>query len=294
MGGVRGAHYAVTVLRIDPHTHSACSDGTDAPGDLMVAAARAGLDVIGLTDHDTYAGWDEAAAQLERTGVALMRGVEISCSSHGISVHLLAYMPDPSDQALLDTFEHTRRSRLTRAQRIVVNLQADYPISWDLVSRFAPPGDGPVGRPHIADALVAVGAFPDRTAAFQRALSPRGPYFVRHWAPDPVDAVRLVRDAGGVPVLAHPLARLRQRVIGEDVIAEMAQAGLFGIERDHRDQTPDDREEIDRIARRLQLQETGSSDYHGTGKPNRLGEHLTSPYVYRAIEDQARLEVLRP
>ncbi len=283
------------MIRIDPHTHSACSDGTDAPAQLMRAARRVGLDVVGLTDHDTLAGWDEAAAEVPHTGVALMRGVEISCSSAGITAHLLGYMPDPQDPGLQATFAHTRESRLTRARRIVENLSADYPITWEMVQRFAPADGGPVGRPHIADALVAIGAFPDRSAAFVTALHPAGPYYVHHWAPDPVDAVRLVRAAGGVPVLAHPRAAQRQRrMISEDTIAQMAQAGLFGLERDHRDQSAAEREEVDRIARRLGLQETGSSDYHGTGKPNLLGENLTSEYVYRAIEDEARLEVVRP
>ena len=282
------------VLRIDPHTHSRCSDGTDAPTELMRAAARVGLDVIGLTDHDTFAGWGEAAGMVPETGVALLRGVEMSCAAQGITVHLLAYLPDPRDPGLLDAFERTRSSRVTRARRIVEKLAADYPITWEQVQSFAPSDGGPVGRPHIADALVAIGAFPDRSAAFVKALHPSGPYYVHHWAPDPVEAVRLVLAAGGVPVLAHPRARARQRLLPEDVIADMAAAGLFGIERDHRDQDAQDREDVDRIARRLHLMETGSSDYHGTGKPNLLGENLTSEYVYRDIEERGRLEVVRP
>ncbi len=131
--------------------------------------------------------------------------------------------------------------------------------------------------------------------AFEYVLHPAGPYFVHHWAPDPVEAVRLVRDAGGVPVLAHPRAAQRQeRMVSDDTIADMASAGLFGIERDHRDQSAAERDEVDRIARSLGLHETGSSDYHGTGKPNLLGENLTSEYVYRAIEDEAAMEVVRP
>ena len=260
----------------------------------MWAAARVGLDVIGLTDHDTFSGWDEASAQVSQTGVALMRGVEISCSAEGISAHLLAYMPDPTNQGLINTFTHTIESRASRAERMVENLSADFDITWEEVLTFAPSDGGPIGRPHIADALVATGAFANRDAAFVEALHPRGPYYVRHWAPHPVDAVTLVRQAGGVPVLAHPRARKRQRVLPEDVIDAMAQAGLFGLERDHRDHDAQDREEVDRIAARVRLQETGSSDYHGTGKPNRLGENLTSEYVYRDIEEQALMEVLRP
>lgn len=282
------------VLRIDPHTHSRFSDGTDTPTELMRAASRVGLDVIGLTDHDTFAGWDEAAQMVPEVGVALLRGVEMSCAANGITVHLLGYLPDPGDPGLAAAFERTRASRATRARRIVERLAADYPITWDQVEAFGPSDGGPIGRPHIADALVAIGAFPDRSAAFAHVLHPSGPYYVHHWAPDPVDAVRLVVAAGGVPVLAHPRARARQRLLPEDDIADMAEAGLFGIERDHRDQAAQDREDVDRIARRLHLQETGSSDYHGGGKPNRLGENLTSEYVYRDIEARGRAEVIRP
>ena len=198
------------VKRIDPHTHSAYSDGTDTPAQLLAIAAQAGLDAIALTDHDTTTGWDEAAAAVAHTGVSLIRGAEMSCSSSGITVHLLAYLFDPANPGLVDNFRRTREDRETRAVRMVENLSVDYPITWEDVAAFAPEG-GPVGRPHIADALVAAGAFPDRSAAFVAALHPSGPYYVHHWAPDPVEAVRCVREAGGVPVLAHPRARKRQR-----------------------------------------------------------------------------------
>ena len=186
------------VKRIDPHTHSAYSDGTDTPAQLLAIAAQAGLDAIALTDHDTTTGWDEAAAAVTHTGVSLIRGAEMSCSSSGITVHLLAYLFDPASPGLVDNFRRTREDRETRAVRMVENLSADYPITWEDVLAFAPEG-GPVGRPHIADALVAAGAFPDRSAAFVQALHPSGPYYVHHWAPDPVEAVRCVRQAGGGP-----------------------------------------------------------------------------------------------
>ena len=115
-----------------------------------------------------------------------------------------------------------------------------------------------------------------------------------HWAPDPVDAVELVRAAGGVPVLAHPRARARQRLLPEEVIDMMKDAGLFGIERDHRDHTEEDRADVERIARRLKLEVFGSSDYHGLGKPNQLGENLTDQSVLNKLEEEAFLEVLHP
>lgn len=281
------------VKRIDPHTHSAYSDGTDTPARLLEVAARAGLDTIALTDHDTTAGWDEAVSAVADTGVSLIRGAEMSCSASGITVHLLAYLFDPASPGLVDNFRKTRQDRETRAQRMVANLSADYPITWEDVLAFAPDG-GPVGRPHIADALVAAGAFPDRSAAFVAALHPSGPYYVHHWAPDPVEAVRCVREAGGVPVLAHPRARKRQRLLPESTIADMARAGLFGIERDHRDHGPEDREDVERMARDMGLAIFGSSDYHGDGKPNRIGENTTDPEVIAEVVAQGLIGVVCP
>lgn len=117
---------------------------------------------------------------------------------------------------------------------------------------------------------------------------------MHHWAPDPVEAVRCVREAGGVPVLAHPRARKRQRLLPEAVIADMAAAGLFGIERDHRDHGPEDRADVERIAREMGLAMFGSSDYHGTGKPNRIGENTTDPDVIAEVVAQGCIEVVRP
>ncbi|MFC2620980.1 MAG: PHP domain-containing protein [Pauljensenia sp.] len=279
--------------RIDPHTHSAYSDGTDTPAQLLAAAARAGLDAIALTDHDTTDGWDEACAAVSATGVSLIRGAEISCSASGISAHLLAYLFDPANPGLLDVFRRTRQDRETRARRIVDNLSADYPISWEDVLDFAPEG-GPVGRPHIADALVRAGCFPDRGAAFVHALHPSGPYYVHHWAPDPVEAVRLVLKAGGVPVLAHPRARGRSRLLPEAVIGDMADAGLFGIERDHRDHGPQDRADVERIGGELGLALFGSSDYHGSGKPNRIGENTTDPATIAEVVKRGYIGVVEP
>lgn len=291
--GVLRGPYSKYMTRIDLHTHSAYSDGTDTPAELMEKARQAHLDVVGLTDHDTYAGWDEAAACVERTGVSLVRGVELSCACEGITVHLLGYLPDPTNEALLAVQRRATESRLTRAQKIVERLAEDYPITWEQVRALAPE-DGPVGRPHIADALVEIGAFPDRSAVFTQTLHPSSKYYVMHWAPDPVDAVELVRAAGGVPVLAHPRARARQRLLPEEVIDMMKDAGLFGIERDHRDHAEEDRADVERIARRLKLEVFGSSDYHGLGKPNQLGENLTDQSVLNKLEEEAFLEVLHP
>lgn len=281
------------MLRIDPHTHSACSDGTDTPAELLAAGAAVGLDVIGITDHDTFDGWAEAEAAVPSCHIALIRGVEMSCSASGITVHLLGFLPDPNSPRLVAALKKARSVREDRAREMVERLGRDYPITWDDVCAFAP-DSGPIGRPHIADALVARGVFPDRATAFQEVLHPSGSYYVHHWALDPAEGVELLLEAGGVPVLAHPKARARQRLLSDSTIEQMVEAGLFGIERDHRDHAPTDREAVDVLARRLGLAVFGSSDYHGKGKPNRLGENLTDPQVFAEVETRGRMKVVRP
>ncbi len=277
----------------DLHAHSSASDGTETPGRLVASAARAGLDVVALTDHDTTSGWDEAVAASAATGVALVRGVEISCHHRGTSVHLLSYLHDPAAPGLLAEMERSRASRLARAELMVERIGADLPLTWDDVLAQVD-GDATVGRPHLADALVAKGLVRDRGHAFATVLSTRSPYFVGHRAPDAVDAVRLVRAAGGVPVFAHPRAVLRGRVVGDDVVEELAAAGLAGLEAHHRDHTPEATAALVDLAGALGLLVTGSSDYHGTGKVNRLGEHTTDPGVLEAVEAQGLLDVVRP
>ncbi len=270
-------------MRIDLHTHSEVSDGTQPPAELVAAAAEAGLDVVALTDHDTTAGWADAMAAGERLGVQVVPGTEVSCSTDaGVSIHLLSYLQDPQAPGLAAELDEARSSRETRARRMVELLGADVAISWDQVRAQVRDG-ATIGRPHIADALVAAGIVADRGEAFAGLLSGRSPYYVRHYAPDPVRAVRLVVAAGGVPVMAHPLARLRGRVVGDEVIEAMADAGLAGLEVDHRDNDPQAREHLRRLAARLGLLVTGSSDYHGAGKPNLIGENLTHPDVLAEI-----------
>jgi predicted metal-dependent phosphoesterase TrpH len=273
-------------VRIDLHTHSYVSDGTQPPGDVVASAAQAGLDVVALTDHDTTAGWEEATAAAVRHGIGLVRGIEISCASDGISVHLLSYLHDPADAALLAELERSRSSRHTRAERIVRKLSADVPITYEEVLETAAPG-ATVGRPHIADALVAKGVVSTRDDAFADYLYTGSPYHASHYAPDPVTAVRLVNAAGGVAVMAHPFAGRRGRLVDDEVIEAMAAAGLAGLEAHHRDHTPADVAHAEEMARRLGLFVTGSSDYHGAGKVNVLGENTTAPAVLRQIEERA-------
>lgn len=279
-------------MRIDLHAHSTASDGTDSPAGLVRAAASAGLDVVALTDHDTTAGWVEAATEAQRTGVALVRGTEISTQAEGMSVHLLCYLQDPAHPGLVAEFEQIRTARLTRARRMVERLAEDFAITWDdVVAQTAQ--QTTVGRPHIADALVVAGAVRDRDEAFARVLTPRSPYYVRHYAPATEDAVRLVVAAGGVPVLAHPGASGRGLTVSDDVVATLARAGLAGLEVHHLDHSDDAVAHLGALARELGLLVTGSSDYHGTGKTNRLGARTTTTDVLAAIEDRGSTPVVQ-
>jgi 3',5'-nucleoside bisphosphate phosphatase len=273
-------------VRIDLHAHSSASDGTESPADLVRAAAAAGLDVVALTDHDTTAGWAAAAAALP-AWTTLVRGTEISCAVDGVSLHLLAYLFDPSDLELTAELEHAFDDRVPRAQAIVAKLaEAGHPVTWQQVLDQTEVG-ATVGRPHIADALVAAGVVPDRSAAFNDLLHNGSPFFVDHYAVDPVRAVRLVRAAGGVPVFAHPAASHRGRTVDESVIVRLAEAGLAALEVDHRDNPPEARVRLRELASELGLLVTGASDYHGSGKPNRLGENTTDPEVFAALVAQA-------
>lgn len=274
-------------MKIDLHTHSTVSDGTQPPAEVVQSAAHAGLDVVALTDHDTTAGWAEAAEAATELGVSLVRGTEVSCQTErGVSVHLLSYLHDPDHDGLREVMQRARNSRLTRAQRMAELIGHDYPITWELVQRHVAHG-ATVGRPHLADALVAAGVVADRTEAFDTVLHPRSGYYVRHYAPDPVTAVRLVREAGGVPVMAHPLASTRGRVVGQDVFDAMIEAGLGGLEIDHRDNPQAARAQLSQMADKHDLIVTGSSDYHGAGKPNRLGENTTSVQSLHRIEAES-------
>jgi predicted metal-dependent phosphoesterase TrpH len=273
-------------LEADLHVHSTVSDGTEAPARLLEQAAAAGLAAIALTDHDSTAGWAEAAAAVPATGVALIPGMELSTRQGWTSVHLLGYLVDPGDEALVAETARIRESRLARAETIVRRISRDYTLTWDDVLAHSAEG-ATIGRPHIADALVARGHAVDRSAAFEGILHPSRGYAEPHYAPDPLTGVRLIREAGGVPVLAHPGTRGAERVLPEATIGALVAAGLFGLEVDHPENRPDALPRLRALAERHGLAITGSSDYHGSGKPNRLGQCRTAPDVVARIVAEA-------
>ncbi|GAA0918301.1 PHP domain-containing protein [Streptomyces thermoalcalitolerans] len=273
-------------MRIDLHTHSTASDGTDTPAELVRHAAAAGLDVVALTDHDTTRGHAEAIAALPE-GLTLVTGAELSCRADGVSMHMLAYLFDPEEPALLAERELVRDDRVPRAKAMIAKLNAlGVPVTWEQVARIA--GNGSVGRPHIASALVELGVVPTVSDAFTAQwLADGGRAWVEKHETDPFEAIRLVKAAGGVCVLAHPAAAKRGRTVPETMIAELAAAGLDGIEVDHMDHDPGTRARLRGLARELGLLVTGSSDYHGSRKTVALGAHTTDPEVYGEITRRA-------
>ncbi|WP_127793869.1 PHP domain-containing protein [Agromyces sp. LHK192] len=270
----------------DLHVHSVVSDGTVAPAALMAEAAAAGLGAIALTDHDSTAGWAEAAAAVPDSGVALIPGMELSTREGFTSVHLLGYLIDPLDDRLIAETARIRESRITRAEEIVRRISRDYDLSWEDVLAQTVEGTT-IGRPHIADALVARGHVPTRSDAFAGILHPSSGYAAPHYAPDPLTGVRLIRAAGGVPVLAHPGTRGAERVIPDRRLGQLVDAGLFGLEVDHPENREDSKPRLRELAKRFGLVVTGSSDYHGAGKPNRLGECRTAADVVARIVAEA-------
>ena len=252
--------------RYDLHIHSAISDGTQSLTELVPLIARTGLAGFALTDHDTTAGWAQAAQLAGEYGLDFLPGAEFSC-----------------------------RYRYTdgegRAQAIVDRLAADYPLTWDDVLAQVGEGNTAVGRPHIADALVAAGVVADRSEAFAKLLYTGSPYYVPQDALDPLEAVRLVREAGGVPVIAHPMSTMRGPALSLEYLGLMVDAGLAGVEVYHRENSPEDRARLLEFIERQraagrEVLVTGSSDYHGAGKPNLLVENTTDAVTVARIREQ--------
>ncbi|SDP42490.1 hypothetical protein SAMN04515671_4170 [Nakamurella panacisegetis] len=272
-------------MLIDLHTHSDASDGTDTPAGLVAEAVAAGLDVLAITDHDTTGGWSEAVAARPAT-LGLIRGSEFStqvrADGHAASIHLLGYLFDPDDPAVVAEQARLKAERRRRGLAIVQRMiDGGLPITADQVLRIA--GNAPVGRPHIGRALVESGVVGSVDQAFASHLSGRGPYYVQKVDTDLLSAVRMIRVAGGASVIAHPRGRGEGRVLSADLIGTLAQAGLTGLEVEHPDHSEADRAELREIAARFGLLATGSSDYHGHNKKLRLGQESTAPDVLAAL-----------
>ena len=272
---------------IDLHTHSNFSDGTDTPSELINKAHAAGLSAIALTDHDTIAGWEAAANHL-RPGLSLVLGAEISCQTEdGISVHMLGLLFDPLNVDLSAMMERTRDNRIGRMEKIIARLNAaDYQITMDDVQAQLSDG-ATLGRPHLADALVAKGYMKSRDQVFAEVLHNDSPFYVAHYSPTPEVAIATIKGAGGVAVIAHAMASLRGRVVSVESFESYVRAGLDGIEVFHRDHSLENRQLLSAITDEYDLVKTGSSDYHGNGKLNQLAEHQTDPAEFEKLESRA-------
>jgi predicted metal-dependent phosphoesterase TrpH len=272
---------------IDLHTHTTCSDGTDTPRELVNKAIVQGIEVLGITDHDTTSGWQEATQTL-RGSLQLALGAEISClTNDGISVHMLGMLFDPNHQEMQTVLEETRDGRLPRMRKMIEKMRAEgMDISIQDVENAMPVG-ATMGRPHLADALVSKKIVKSRDEAFIDLLHNDSRFYVSHAAPTPTEAIALIRRAGGVAVIAHPFASHRGQILKAEDFADLVAAGLNGIEVDHRDQNPEERAMLRVIAHELNLVITGSSDYHGTGKMNSLAENHTNREQWQRLEAQA-------
>ena len=274
-------------MKIDLHTHSTRSDGTMSPTELVQHAIINGITVLGLTDHDTVAGWDEAIASL-RGELQLVLGAEISClTDTNQSIHMLGLLFDREYQPLQEALALSRDDRIPRMKRMIELMAADgIKISYEEVLKFQPEG-ATLGRPHLADTLVAKGIVKNRDQAFAEFLANDSKYYVSHIAPTPMEAIKLIKAAGGVAVIAHPYSSMRDTKLTADNFIALKNAGLNGIEVDHRDHGIEERNNLRAIAKELDLVVTGSSDFHGTGKLNLIGENVTSPEHWQQLESQA-------
>ncbi|MGA7688777.1 MAG: PHP domain-containing protein [Jiangellales bacterium] len=278
-------------MRIDLHTHSSVSDGTDSPTELVDAAAAAGVDVLALADHDTARGWDEAGEAANAAGIELVPAIEVSSTWRGADVHMLAYWPDGANSPLEEMLAAIRAGRLSRIPQMLGALAAHGIRITEEQVRRAAGGAVSIGRPHVADALVAAGVVGSRDEAFATWVGEGMPGHVPKPAPTLPHAITVVRAAGGLPVIAHPWGRGSRRVLDDEALAELAEAGLVGLEVDHMDHDDAARAALRAIADRLDLVATGGSDYHGTGKHDvHLATDTTSPQAYAALlERRARI-----
>ena len=271
----------------DLHTHTVHSDGTKTVAHNVRVAVELGLEGLGVTDHDTTSPFDEAHEAADGTGLEIVPGTEFSAELDGASVHVLGYWVSPDDGPLQQEMDRLRNERFHRAQGIVEKFNGlGIDVSFDRVRELA--GDAPIGRPHIASAVMEVTDL-ERQQVFDEYLADGGPAYVPKHAVDPVRAVELLTGAGGVAVVAHP-GLFGSRRSGDDgglpldTIEAMVAAGMAGIEADHPDHTDEERALYRDLARAHGLVVTAGSDFHGTAKENNpLGAAVTAREALEAL-----------
>jgi len=270
-------------VRIDLHTHSTASDGTDPPAEVVRRAGQAGLDVLALTDHDTLAG-HAAARQALPPGLTLVTGMELSCRLEGHSVHMLAYgLAAAEGSELAAECAAIVAGRRSRGRDMVDRLrELGVEITWPQVEALAE--GGVVCRPHLARAMVAAGAISRPEQAFTPEwIGTGGRAYVSRYALDPVRALWLIAQAGGAAVLAHPGAVSRGWRISDEAVSRLARAGLAGLEVQHPDHDQAERSRLDALAADLDLVPTGGSDDHGSLTGYRIGQETCPPESYERL-----------
>lgn len=262
-------------MRIDLHTHSLHSDGSDTPTELVAKAAEAGLDVVALTDHDTVAGWQEAIAAGDRFGVRVVLGAEFSVTDEGRGRHLLGYGFDPAHPAVAEILRRAATSRADRAEALFDKLdELGFPVDREYVTSLA---GGIPSRKHVAAALVEAKRFKSDDEAFAKLLNEGRDGYVQRYRPNIEDAISAIKAAGGVSVIAHPRDTKRGPGMSDERLAYLKAHGLDGVEVDHQAHAPQVRKGLRALAQDLGLVVTGSSDHHGTRKVDHdLGCNLTS------------------
>lgn len=283
----------------DLHCHTVYSDGTQTAEELIAQAQELGLAGVAITDHDTEKGWDDAIAAARRHRYPLICGSEIEgierTGGRHISVHVLAWLYDRSNSAIRDLFAATQCERMKRAKRMTEALAKDYPITWeDVCAQAKRGGDTTVGRPHMADALVAAGCYPTRSDAFAGAVNYRSKYYIPVHSPDAETVISAVKAAGGVAGIAHAGSLERNdEILTDEDIERFAALGLDALEVYHRENPPAQRKRLLGLAQRLNLLVTGGSDWHGRGgKPNELGENTTDAATVAEIVRRAVMPII--
>ena len=244
----------------DLHLHTTFSDGTEPPARLVALARDAGLSTIAITDHDNTDAIPIAEPLAAREGIELIPGIEMSASAEGCEIHLLGFLFDRHHPALQHHLSEQQARRVARVREMVSRLQrVGLTIEADEVFRIA--GEGTVGRPHVARVLLKHGYITTMAEAFSRYLGPNNPGFVPGSPLAPAEIIGVIRAAGGVPVLAHPIYLKR-----DPLIEQMVREGLAGLEVYHSGHPPDVVRHYERLADRLHLLKTGGSDFHGDSK----------------------------
>ncbi len=274
---------------VDLHLHTLASDGRLPPTELVRLAARQGLTTVAITDHDTTEGLAEAfEAANEFPGLRIIPGIELSADVPGDEVHVLGYFIDPGDPELQAELVRFREGRVDRARTMVENLdRLGIHLEWERVQHFA--GDGAVGRPHIALAMVEAGYCQEPKDAFPEYLGRNGLAYVERTKLTPSEAVAMIRRAGGAAVLAHP-AYMNDMEAG---IANLAGIGLSGMEVHYSKYRDDTIRQLARLARQYGLIPCGGSDYHGLGNsdeclPGENGPPLESVNLLEAAAQAIR------